>query len=94
MLNRTIGHYRILEKLGEGGMGVVFLAQDARLHRNVALKLLTPDMARDPERRRRFEREAKVVASLSHPNIVTLYSAEAEDGETCLPLAYVTRQTL
>ncbi|MEO8502591.1 MAG: protein kinase [Acidobacteriota bacterium] len=94
MLNRTIGHYRILEKLGEGGMGVVFLAQDARLHRNVALKLLTPDMARDPERLRRFEREAKVVASLSHPNIVTLYSVEEEDGETFLTMEYVEGETL
>src|SRR5204863_2034970 len=94
MLDRTLGHFRILEKLGEGGMGVVYLAQDTRLQRNVALKLLPPAMAREPERLRRFEREAKVVASLNHPNIVTLFSVEEAENERFLTMEYVEGQTL
>jgi serine/threonine-protein kinase len=94
MIDRTLGHYRILEKLGEGGMGVVYLAEDTRLQRRVALKLLAPAMAREPERLRRFEREAKTVASLNHPNIVTLYSVEEADGERFLTMEYVDGMTL
>lgn len=94
MSNRTLGHYRILQKLGEGGMGVVFLAMDTRLQRNVALKLLPPAMAREPERLRRFEREAKTVAALNHPNVVTLFSVEEADGERFLTMEYVEGRTL
>ncbi len=72
-------HYRLLEKIGEGGMGVVWKAEDTKLHRNVALKFLPETMATDPERRARFEREARVVAGLNHPNIVTLHSVEEAD---------------
>src|SRR5262245_47754501 len=68
-----IGPYRILQKLGEGGMGAVYRARDARLERDVAIKVLPPAFAADPDRRARFEREAKAVAALSHPNIVAIF---------------------
>ena len=79
MIGKNISHYQILEKLGEGGMGQVYLAEDSRLNRRVALKVLPPDMADDPARLGRFQREAKTVAALNHPNIVTIYSVE--EGE-------------
>jgi serine/threonine protein kinase len=69
-------HYRLIERIGEGGMGVVWKAEDTKLHRSVALKVLPAKMAADPERRARFEREARAVAALNHPNIVTLHSVE------------------
>jgi serine/threonine protein kinase len=72
-------HYRLIQKIGEGGMGVVWKAEDTKLHRSVALKVLPEAMAADPERRARFEREARAVAALNHPNIVTLYSVEEGD---------------
>jgi len=80
MIGQTISHYRILEKLGEGGMGAVFLAEDTRLDRKVALKVLPADMAGNAERLERFEREAKAIAALNHPNIVTIHSVEESDG--------------
>ncbi|HEV8200447.1 MAG TPA: protein kinase [Candidatus Polarisedimenticolia bacterium] len=80
MVGRTLNHYRILEKIGAGGMGEVYAAEDTRLHRKVAIKILPKAMADDPARRARFEREATAVAALSHPNIVTVHSVErAED---------------
>jgi Tol biopolymer transport system component/tRNA A-37 threonylcarbamoyl transferase component Bud32 len=72
-------HYRLIEKIGQGGMGVVWKAEDTKLHRHVALKILPERMAADPERRARFEREARAVAALNHPNIVTLHSVEEAD---------------
>ncbi len=80
MIGRRLNHYKILEKLGSGGMGEVFLAEDERLGRQVALKILPPSMANDPERRQRFEREARAVARLNHPNIVTIHSVEEAQG--------------
>ena len=77
MTGRTMLHYEILRKLGEGGMGEVWLARDTKLDREVALKVLPEEFAADPERMARFEREAKVLASLNHPNIATLYGLEA-----------------
>ena len=76
---RQLLHYRLIEKIGEGGMGVVWKAEDTKLHRHVALKVLPQAMAADPDRRVRFEREARAVAALNHPNIVTLHSVEEAD---------------
>ena len=76
MIGRTLLHYEILEKLGEGGMGEVWLARDTKLDREVALKMLPEEFASDPERMARFEREARVLASLNHPNIAHLYGLE------------------
>lgn len=90
----TLGHYSILEKLGSGGMGEVFRAQDTRLGRDVALKTLLPELAADEERRARFEREARAVAALNHPNIVTLYSIENEGNVHFLTMELVSGTTL
>jgi len=73
LTGHTLLHYEILRKLGQGGMGEVWLARDTKLDRDVALKVLPEEFASDPERMARFEREAKVLASLNHPNIATLY---------------------
>ena len=87
MIDRTIGHYRIVDRLGAGGMGEVYLAEDTTLHRKVALKVLLPDLAARPERLERFEREAHTLAALDHPNIVTIYSVEKADGVPFLTMA-------
>ena len=76
----TLSHYRITGRLGAGGMGEVYLAEDGKLKRKVALKVLPPDLASDPVRLARFQREAEALAALSHPNIVTIYSVEDADG--------------
>ena len=73
MTGTTISHYRILEKLGEGGMGVVWKARDLRLDRLAALKFLPPDKLANPERKRRFGQEAKAASALNHPDIITIY---------------------
>jgi tetratricopeptide (TPR) repeat protein len=95
LVGRTLGPYRLLESLGSGGMGHVYLALDTRLDRRVALKVLPPEMASHPEKIKRFEREAKTVASLSHPGIVTLYSPlEEQDGLRFLTMELVEGETL
>ena len=94
MIGTTLRHYQILRRLGEGGMGEVYAAEDTRLSRQVALKVLRPEMAADPERLRRFQREARAVAALSHPNIVTLYSVEEADGVQFLTMELVEGKTL
>ena len=76
MVGQTLGHYKILEKIGAGGMGDVYLAEDTTLNRRVALKVLPPELAESDERRARFTREAKALAALNHPNIVTVHSVE------------------
>jgi Tol biopolymer transport system component len=94
MIGQTISHYRIVEKLGEGGMGQVYRARDTRLERDVALKVLAPDLAADSEYRARFEREAKAVALLNHPNIVTIHSVEEADGVAFFTMELVEGRTL
>ena len=94
MTARTLSHYKILAKLGEGGMGEVFMAEDQRLERKTALKLLSPQFASDPERLARFRREAKTVASLNHPNIVTIYSVEESVDGPFLTMELIDGKTL
>ena len=84
VIGQRIGSYTIVEKLGEGGMGVVYRATDSRLHRDVALKFIPEAMAKDPQIMGRFEREAQVLASLNHPNIASIYGLEENDGQRAL----------
>ncbi len=76
MVGKTLGHYEILEPLGKGGMGEVYRARDTKLDRDVAIKVLPEDFATDPDRLARFEREAKLLAALNHPNIAAIYGLE------------------
>ena len=94
MLGRQIGAYRILSFLGAGGMGEVYAAEDLRLHRVVALKILPPSMALDPERLLRFQREAQAVAALNHPNVVILYGIDQADGIHFLTMELVEGKML
>jgi len=91
---RTIAHYRLVEKLGEGGMGVVWKARDLKLDRDVAIKFLPEDLGGDPERRELFEREAKAVAALRHPNIVTIYAVAEADGVNFFTMEFVEGKPL
>ena len=93
-IGQTIAHYRIVKAIGAGGMGEVYLAQDTRLDRQVALKILPPDLAGDAERRVRFTREAKAVAALNHPNIVTVHAVEEADGLHFITMELVRGRTL
>ena len=77
MIGTTLGHYRIVEKIGAGGMGVVYRAHDERLDRDVAIKVLPEEVAADPDRLARFEREAKALAAFNHPNIATVHGFES-----------------
>ena len=94
MIGTKLSHFKITGKLGEGGMGEVYLAEDSELDREVALKLLPPDMAEDPERLERFKREAKAVAALNHPNIVTIHSIEESEGTYFLTMEMVDGESL
>jgi len=94
VIGSTLKHYKILKLLGKGGMGEVYLATDTHLDRQVALKTLPVDVARNPERRARFEREAKVVAALNHPNIVTIYSVEEHEGIGFITMELVEGKSL
>ena len=94
MIGRTVGHYRVLSELGSGGMGTVYLAEDTKLGRKVALKVLPAEMARDPERRGRFVREARAVAALNHPNIVVIHSVEEDGDIPFLTMEHVTGRRL
>ncbi len=94
MIGKSLGHYRILRRLGAGGMGEVYGAEDTRLKREVALKLLPSEMAGDPVRRKRFQREAEAVAALDHPNIVAIYSVEAVGSVHFFTMKFVDGTTL
>ena len=94
MIGSTISHYRILDKLGEGGMGEVYLAEDTQLDRKVALKFLPPHVSRETEALKRFEREAKATAALQHPNIVTIHEIGVHEGRHFIVMAYIAGELL
>jgi len=89
MIGQTISHYRVLDKLGQGGMGIVYKAEDTRLKRTVALKILPPELTRDPEAKQRFVHEAQAASALEHHNICNMHEIdETDDGQVFIVMAY------
>jgi len=94
MIDQIISHYRVLKRIGEGGMGVLYLAEDLEINRKAVLKFLPPDTMNDPDINLRFKREAQAAGSLSHPNIVTIYDVGVHENKTFIAMEYVEGKSL